>query len=108
MIVVTRPCMGPGCSKQVTQTPGRRQKDTCSPACRQRLCQQRKHDREWSACRRLWLDWPAPLGASLEAILDQTGPVLAAQVAQAIHQTCCPGGPELGMGNGWVTVSPRP
>ncbi|HLW00100.1 MAG TPA: hypothetical protein VKT82_15635 [Ktedonobacterales bacterium] len=92
MSVVTRTCLGLGCSKPVDQTKGRRQRDTCSDACRQRLCQQRKRERAQARCRALWQGWPDPLRACLELILTRSGPALAAQTARTINDVCCPPG----------------
>ncbi len=81
------PCAGPGCTRQVAQQKGRRRRDTCSHACRQRLCQQRKRERALAACRALWQEWPDPLQECLEAILRRGGPALATRMAHTINET---------------------
>lgn len=86
-----RPCLGPGCTRQVPQLQGCRRHETCSNACRQRLYQQRKRERAEAMCRVLWQHWPEGVQQCLEAILDQNGPTLATQTARTINDVCCPG-----------------
>jgi hypothetical protein len=89
---VLLPCAGPGCTHQVVQQPGRRQRTTCSAACRQRLCQQRKREQALAACRQLWQGWPDPVQQCLETVLGQYGPALAAELAHTLADVCGPRG----------------
>lgn len=59
------------------------------------------------AYRARWRDWPDPLRACLESILMQTGPALAARMAQTINDFCPPrGGRPPGTVDGLVTETP--